>query len=185
MEWENKKYVSLSWKTAILLGEDDWRLPTLAELEQAYRDNVSNFHGLTFWSSDEKNNNIAYSFNFFTGRADYTTKETKYCIRLCREGENRELFWEIRDLLQVQEKSALSDDYNLGLYNGIELCLAILEKREPKYKDLDSQIRSKFIEKLSTTKQALEDRWHDIQFEDDWEDRPDFTLRLTEESEIE
>ena len=25
------------------------------------------------------------------------------------------------------------DDYNLGLYNGIELCLAIMEEREPKY----------------------------------------------------
>ena len=25
------------------------------------------------------------------------------------------------------------DDYNLGLYNGIELSLSIMEEREPKY----------------------------------------------------
>lgn len=49
----------------------------------------------------------------------------------------RESFWEIRDCLQVQEKSALLDEYNLGLYNGMEFCLAILEKREPKYKDME------------------------------------------------
>ena len=55
----------------------------------------------------------------------------------------REPFWEIRDLKEVQEKSALSDDYNLGLYNGMELCLSLLEKREPKYKDLPQADRRK------------------------------------------
>lgn len=135
MEWENKKYVSLSWSTAILLSEDSWRLPTLAELEQAYRDNISDFHELTFWSSDERNSDTAYCFNFFTGRADYTTKETKYPIRLCKVGNNQKLFWEIRDLLKVQKKS-IGDPYSLGLYNGIELCLALLEKREPVLLDL-------------------------------------------------
>ena len=54
----------------------------------------------------------------------------------------REPFWEIRDLKEVQEKSALSDNYNLGLYNGIELCLAILEKRAPEYLE-DAKRRDK------------------------------------------
>lgn len=49
----------------------------------------------------------------------------------------REPFWEIRDCLQVQEKSALLDEYNLGIYNGMEFCLSILEKREPNYKDME------------------------------------------------
>ena len=59
------------------------------------------------------------------------------------EETEREPFWEIRDLKEVQEKSALSDDYNLGLYNGMELCLSLLEKREPKYKDLPQADRRK------------------------------------------
>ena len=56
---------------------------------------------------------------------DYDTEEIE-----------REPFWEIKDLVEVQKESALLDDYNLGLYNGMELCLALLEKREPKYKDI-------------------------------------------------
>jgi hypothetical protein len=70
-------------------------------------------------------------------------KEDKKLMRDIPKETIREPFWEIRDLKEVQEKSALSDDYNLGLYNGMELCLAILEKREPKYKDLPQADRRK------------------------------------------
>jgi hypothetical protein len=45
----------------------------------------------------------------------------------------REPYWEIRDLIEVQKKSATSDSYNAGLFNGMELCLSILEKRQPQY----------------------------------------------------
>jgi hypothetical protein len=45
----------------------------------------------------------------------------------------REPYWEIRDLVEVQKKSATSDSYNAGLFNGMELCLSILEKRQPQY----------------------------------------------------
>jgi len=40
---------------------------------------------------------------------------------------------DIKSLKDVQSLSSDADDYNLGLFNGIELCLAILEEREAKY----------------------------------------------------
>lgn len=46
------------------------------------------------------------------------------------------LHQEIKDLLVVQEESSTKDNYSLGLYNGLELCLALLEKRQPRYKRL-------------------------------------------------
>lgn len=43
----------------------------------------------------------------------------------------------------------------------------------------------KFIEELSVVKQTIEDRSHEIQFDDDWheKDEPQFTLKLTEEND--
>lgn len=37
----------------------------------------------------------------------------------------------IRAIRDVQ-KDSLTDDYNVGLFNGLELALSILEKREPR-----------------------------------------------------
>jgi hypothetical protein len=50
--------------------------------------------------------------------------------------EEREPYWEIIDLLEIQRQSALNDFYNLGLYNGMEFCLSVLQKREPKYLEI-------------------------------------------------
>ena len=40
---------------------------------------------------------------------------------------------DMKSMKDAQFQSFHYDDYNLGLYNGIELCLAIMEEREPKY----------------------------------------------------
>lgn len=44
----------------------------------------------------------------------------------------------LNDLKRVQNDSVITDEgdgiYNIGLYNGIELCIACLEGREPEYK---------------------------------------------------
>lgn len=60
------------------------------------------------------------------------------------------------------------------------------------YKDLvewylKDDLPFKFIEELPSTKQNIEDRSHEIQFHDMWcgTDEPDFTLKLTEENDIE
>ena len=49
----------------------------------------------------------------------------------------REQYWEIIDLVEIQKKSALSNSYNLGLYNGMEYCLSILQKRKPEYLEIN------------------------------------------------
>lgn len=40
----------------------------------------------------------------------------------------------IRDIKTVLDRTANYDSYNLGLYNGVELCLSILEDRKPEYR---------------------------------------------------
>ena len=40
---------------------------------------------------------------------------------------------DLRSMKDAQFQSFDYDDYNLGLYNGIELSLSIMEEREPKY----------------------------------------------------
>ena len=40
---------------------------------------------------------------------------------------------EIKRLKLVQEQK-ISDDYTVGIYNGLELALSVLEKREPDFK---------------------------------------------------
>ena len=41
---------------------------------------------------------------------------------------------QIKTLKNVQEQQNLEDDYMVGLYNGMELAVAILEDRKPVYK---------------------------------------------------
>lgn len=40
---------------------------------------------------------------------------------------------DLRSMRDAQLQSFDHDHYNLGLYNGIELSLAIMEEREPQY----------------------------------------------------
>ena len=64
----------------------------------------------------------------------YDSFDSVYTVIDCLlEETNREKYWEIIDLVQIQKKSALSDPYNLGLHNGMEMCLSVLQKREPEY----------------------------------------------------
>lgn len=112
-----------------------WRLPTPEELKDFA---LIEDKDLSFWTSLE---GLSTSTIFYLkhGSMSSVFKRNRIPTVFVREIEEetvREPFWEIRDCLQVQEKSALSDEYNLGLYNGMEFCLAILEKREPKYKDM-------------------------------------------------
>lgn len=44
----------------------------------------------------------------------------------------------IGQLRGIQEQN-IGDDYSCGLYNGIELCMAIIEEREPVFATYDSE----------------------------------------------
>jgi hypothetical protein len=69
--------------------------------------------------------------------------DSVYTVIDCLSEEtNREEYWQIIDLVEIQKNSALSDSYNLGLYNGMEMCLALLQKREPKFEKIKKEEES-------------------------------------------
>lgn len=41
--------------------------------------------------------------------------------------------------LRGMQAQNVGDDYSCGLYNGIELCMAIIEEREPVFETYDSE----------------------------------------------
>ena len=156
LEWEQNPLSNrMTWGEAMEYAEslntisdyDGWRLPTKEELKHAYDNNLEGFWSYNYWSSSTyaQNTNLAWNVNFFVGYVYGYNKTYLNCVRCVRYikeetvRDRESSFSQIRDLVQVQKKSALMDDYNLGLYNGMELCLSILEKREPKYKDLHSK----------------------------------------------
>lgn len=47
-------------------------------------------------------------------------------------GRHKERLKNIKEIKNVQKKN-LTDDYMVGLYNGMEFALAIMENREPVY----------------------------------------------------
>jgi hypothetical protein len=54
-------------------------------------------------------------------------------------GENKIL--KIRNIRDIQGQKEIwsIDNYMCGYYNGIELCLAILENREPEFKEMEKE----------------------------------------------
>lgn len=146
LEWEGNPPTNImNWYEAMEYAkslDDGWRLPTIEELKEVYDSKLDGFRSYNYWSSTiaDLDTLNAWYVNFSDGVGHYYYKKGRVFVRCVRDIPKKtvkEPFWEIKDVLQVQEKSALSDDYNLGLYNGMELCLSILEKREPKYKDLN------------------------------------------------
>lgn len=47
---------------------------------------------------------------------------------------------ELKRLKKNQEQN-IKDDYSLGIYNGLELALSVLEKREPKFKTIENETK--------------------------------------------
>lgn len=57
----------------------------------------------------------------------------------------------IKQLRGMQEQN-IGDDYSCGVYNGIELCMAIIEEREPVFATYDSEpVNIEQSEKLERT----------------------------------
>lgn len=57
----------------------------------------------------------------------------------------------IKQLKGMQEQN-IGDDYSCGVYNGIELCMAIIEEREPVFATYDSEpVNIEQSEKLERT----------------------------------
>ena len=48
---------------------------------------------------------------------------------------------EANNLIEIQSKS-VTDEYMKGLYNGMELIIALFESREPEYIDIGSETKA-------------------------------------------
>ena len=60
---------------------------------------------------------------------------------------------EIRKVKQLQEQN-ITDEYTVGIYNGIEMCLAILENREPEFKFVEKEAEIKEAEGMQENKRT-------------------------------
>lgn len=179
LEWQSNPPDNLmTWDEAMSYAKslgDGWRLPTIEELKYAYN-NVQGFQSSYYWSSSTyaQDINDAWGVNFSYGYVNYGSKADSLYVRCVRDIPKetvREPFWEIRDCLRVQEKSALLDEYNLGLYNGMEFCLAILEKREPKYKDMEPKkpiIPRYRIDVLQSSDKEIKGMKYELQEDGNW-----------------
>jgi len=67
-------------------------------------------------------------------RFDLPITTDGYNLTITFSAEYNPAIDDLKELLAIQEKM-LTDDYMVGLYNGMEIALATIEKREPKYKD--------------------------------------------------
>ena len=63
-----------------------WRLPTIEELRLIFKndDKISNFSGLVYWSSSEKDNSNAFFFNICGESTSYFNKQTINYVRAVR-----------------------------------------------------------------------------------------------------
>ena len=43
--------------------------------------------------------------------------------------------------LKTNQEQNINDDYTLGIYNGLELALSVLENRKPEFKIIENEVK--------------------------------------------
>jgi hypothetical protein len=77
----------------VLSGFSDWFLPSIGELEIMYLNigtgsNIGNFVRTKYWSSTEKDDTYAWSWEFSSGYQDYNSKTSNKYVRAIRAFSN-------------------------------------------------------------------------------------------------
>ncbi|MAC42144.1 MAG: hypothetical protein CMJ05_10200 [Pelagibacterales bacterium] len=77
----------------VLDGFSDWFLPSIGELEIMYLNigtgsNIGNFVSTKYWSSTEKDETYAWSWEFSSGYQDYNSKTSNKYVRAIRAFSN-------------------------------------------------------------------------------------------------
>ena len=77
----------------VLGGFSDWFLPSIGELEIMYLNigtgsNIGNFVNTKYWSSTEKDETYAWSWEFSSGYQDYNSKTSNKYVRAIRAFSN-------------------------------------------------------------------------------------------------
>ena len=89
LEWGAVSDKEMNWEEAKKWCEtqgEGWRLPTRAELIQAFDECILPSSGSIFWSSTEVYNNPAYAWNVYLSNGFTTTngKTNGFYVRSCR-----------------------------------------------------------------------------------------------------
>ena len=76
-----------TWWQAKSLESESFRLPTLQELKEAYRNQITGFQNSFFWTNDDKEGNweMAWYYGFGSDKSGTLNKNMHFYIRLCRE----------------------------------------------------------------------------------------------------
>jgi hypothetical protein len=90
MEWyPNSPRDPLSWEETqayLKRFENEWRLPTLSEMQQAFENKTDGFKETLYWSSEEKpENKSVYFFDFYKGFISYCGTTSKLFVRLIKK----------------------------------------------------------------------------------------------------
>ena len=86
LQWKESELNRMTWKEAKDLEKDGWRLPTRAELLDAYDNQIEGFELHRYWSSTLKWSSDAYLFSFKTGDIFLECIDfIKNHVRLCKD----------------------------------------------------------------------------------------------------
>lgn len=90
MEWyPHSTRDPISWeetKDYLKRFENEWRLPTLMEMQQAFNDKTEGFKETLYWSSEEKpENESVYFFDFYQGVISFCGTTSKLFVRLIKK----------------------------------------------------------------------------------------------------
>ena len=97
IEWQNNPPEEpMTWHNAVEYAKslgDGWRLPTRAELIDAYDNKIEDFDFSYYWSSSTyaQNTNNAWYVNFNNGNVNYNAKTNYDCVRCVRDVKGKDV----------------------------------------------------------------------------------------------
>lgn len=120
-------------------------VPTVKELTEAHDSGeVTLKDNSWYWVEDEEyctlrllDTTTLFQENPIVWVESATVSSTAYLLYLQKSEPQQHSNHKLHELLQVQ-KNCVSDPYNLGLYNGLELACAVVENRKPQYLEYKS-----------------------------------------------
>lgn len=87
LEWKEAEPTLMTWWHAYDLQKNNWRLPTVKELEDAFNNQVKGFPSAFLWTKDEKEHTIdlAWYYIFGGNEKGIMNKGMNFRVRLCKE----------------------------------------------------------------------------------------------------
>ena len=87
LEWKEMEPSPMTWYQAKEIESESYRLPTLKELRDAYRNKVVGFQNSFLWTNDDKEDNWerAWYYGFGNDQSGTLNKNMHFYVRLCRE----------------------------------------------------------------------------------------------------